>query len=323
MPEIRTMVDMLPAFKRYLTSERGYSVYTIRNYLTALARLTGLLEQHLTSTPLAQVWQVCETQDIEHLVMTLAAQSLSPRSIALHLSASRAYLDFLILQTLRSTNPAKLVKAPKMQQPLPKHMDVDSVFQLLQASPQLEPLAIRDLAMMELFYSSGLRLAELARLNMRDVDLSQAWVKVLGKGNKERLLPIGRVAKQQLQAWLSVRAQFNQHACDALFLSRLGRRIAHSTIQQRLRQWGMAQGLSQRVHPHKLRHSFATHFLESSGNLRAVQVLLGHANLSTTQVYTNLDFAHLAKVYDQAHPRAKLSSPKDINHEATDPETQD
>lgn len=320
------MVDVIQAFKRYLISEKGYSAYTIRNYLTSLERLTSLLEQNLTVTPPEQVWQVCDTQDIEHLVMMLAAQSLSPRSIALHLSAARAWLDFLILRALRSSNPAKSVKAPKMQQPLPKHMDVDSVFKLLQASPQPEPLAIRDLAMMELFYSSGLRLAELARLNVGDVDFQQALVKVLGKGNKERLLPIGRIARQQLRTWLSVRDHFNQHASEALFLSRIGRRIAHSTIQQRLRQWGTQQGLSQRVHPHKLRHSFATHFLESSGNLRAVQALLGHQNLSTTQVYTNLDFAHLAKVYDQAHPRAKLKSPDipesiqtEIMYEATDP----
>jgi integrase/recombinase XerC len=181
---------------------------------------------------------------------------------------------------------------------------VDQISRLL-AMDDKDPLALRDLAIMELLYSSGLRLAELTQLNLDDVDLRDAMARVTGKGNKTRVVPVGSQALAILRRWLHLRASLAQEGERALFVSRNGKRLGPRSIQQRLRQWGMKQGLTGRVHPHRLRHSFASHLLESSGDLRAVQELLGHANISTTQVYTHLDYQHLARVYDQAHPRAR------------------
>jgi integrase/recombinase XerC len=198
-------------------------------------------------------------------------------------------------------NPALGISAPKRPQRLPKTLDVDMIKQLLEFEGD-EPIDIRDRAMMELFYSSGLRLAELADLNVSDLDLNDALVTVTGKGNKTRTLPIGRIAITALRRWLTSRDSLPPD--QALFLGQRGKRLGHRAIQQRLRFRATQQGLPAHVHPHMLRHSFASHLLESSSDLRGVQELLGHANLSTTQVYTHLDFQHLAQVYDKAHPRA-------------------
>ena len=207
-------------------------------------------------------------------------------------------------QRLVQVNPFSGTTAPKAEKKLPKSLSVDQV-SLLVAVEAHDPIAIRDRAMMELFYSSGLRLSELVDLNLQQIDLEQGSVRVLGKGRKERDIPVGSLAVAAIKAWLPVRSELASSDESALFLSSRGKRISARTVQQRIQHWARRQGLDTGVHPHMLRHSFATHVLESSGELRAVQELLGHANISTTQVYTHLDFQHLAEVYDKAHPRAK------------------
>lgn len=200
-------------------------------------------------------------------------------------------------------NPAKGIATPKAPRHLPKNIDVDDVNRLLDIDLN-DPLAVRDRAMLEVMYGAGLRLSELVNLDIKHLDLESGEVWVMGKGSKERRLPIGRNAVSWIEHWLDLRGLFGSEE-DALFLSKLGKRISARNVQKRFAEWGIKQGLNSHVHPHKLRHSFATHMLESSGDLRGVQELLGHANLSTTQIYTHLDFQHLASVYDAAHPRAK------------------
>ncbi|MCL1141094.1 tyrosine recombinase XerC [Shewanella gaetbuli] len=290
--------DWLGLFQQYLTSERQLSPHTTRNYLFELKRVSELLGE---SQPLFQA----NRSSLQAVLAKLHRQGLSPRSISLSLSAQKQFYEFLLRQGVIEVNPASSLTAPKQNKPLPKNMDVDSISHLLDIDSN-DPLSIRDKAIMELFYSSGLRLAELAGLNCNDIQFDNAEVKVTGKGNKQRIVPIGNMAINALKAWLSCREQLPTVAAgDALFVSNQGKRLSHRSIQARMKKWGQEQALSVTVHPHKLRHSFATHMLESSADLRAVQELLGHANLSTTQVYTSLDFQHLAKVYDGAHPRAK------------------
>lgn len=211
--------------------------------------------------------------------------------------------DWLVSQNELKANPAKGVSAPKAPRHLPKNIDVDDMNRLLDIDIN-DPLAVRDRAMLEVMYGAGLRLSELVGLDIKHLDLESGEVWVMGKGSKERRLPIGRNAVAWIEHWLDLRDLFGSED-DALFLSKLGKRISARNVQKRFAEWGIKQGLNNHVHPHKLRHSFATHMLESSGDLRGVQELLGHANLSTTQIYTHLDFQHLASVYDAAHPRAK------------------
>lgn len=200
------------------------------------------------------------------------------------------------------------MSAPKQNRHLPKNIDAEQVQQLLNNDSK-EPIDIRDRAILELLYSSGLRLSELQSLNLNSINTRVREVRVMGKGNKERIVPFGRYASHAIQQWLKVRILFNPKD-EALFVSQLGNRLTHRAIQQRLEVWGIKQGLSSHLNPHKLRHSFATHMLEASSDLRAVQELLGHSNLSTTQIYTHLNFQHLAEVYDSAHPRAKRKNRK-------------
>ena len=307
-------MTLLEKFRSYLTTEKYYSPKTVENYLRELTRAELILSHDAQDEKCQRSfsWLTLTPEQIKFVVMTLKKKNLSARSIALALSSIRSFCEFLIGIELMDSNPARLIKAPKQEKPLPKHLDVDSVFQLLQTKEQEsdDVLSIRDHAMMELFYSSGLRLAELASLDLMNLDLEQQQVRVLGKGSKERVLPVGKKAKEQLQRWLKVRPELANHEEVAVFVSQRGSRIAHSTIQQRLQHWGRQHALDNSIHPHKLRHSFATHLLEASGNLRAVQELLGHANLSTTQVYTHLDFSYLSQVYDNAHPRPRLTQKK-------------
>lgn len=229
---------------------------------------------------------------------------MATRSLHRKLAAIRSFFDFLTRRGKLTQNPASAVRAPKLARSLPRLLDVDQVGGLLAAEAD-DGLEERDLAMWELFYSSGLRLSELVKLNLKDVDREQAWVLVReGKGRKSRYVPLGRYANEALGRWLAVRPLFAAAGADALFVSRRGSRIAARTVQVRLKRWQAHKGGDQPVHPHMLRHSFASHVLESGGDLRAVQEMLGHANLSTTQIYTHLDFQRLAAVYDQAHPRA-------------------
>jgi integrase/recombinase XerC len=235
---------------------------------------------------------------------------LMPRSLHRKLAAIRSFFDFLTRRGEVAQNPARSVRAPKLAHSLPRLLDVDQVSGLLGA-PAVDELEERDLAMWELFYSSGLRLSELVKLDLKDVDRAQGWVLVReGKGRKSRYVPLGRYANEAIGRWLTRRAAYVAEGEAALFVSRRGWRIAARTVQTRLKRWQLHKAGDQPVHPHMLRHSFASHVLESGGDLRAVQEMLGHANLSTTQIYTHLDFQRLAAVYDQAHPRARKGSDK-------------
>lgn len=293
-----TMVPdpLLLKFLAYLQFERAYSVQTLTTY-----------QQQLQAVWLSQTdpdWlQLTERQLQQHILS--CRQSLKPKSLALRLAALRSFYRYLQQQGHRSDNPTLYLKVPKTAKPLPKNLDVDEMARLLDIDEPDDDLAVRDAAILELFYSSGLRLDELISANLADINWSEQQIRVRGKGNKTRVLPIGSLAQKALQRWLQRRPAFIGDEPDALFLSKHKRRISARHVRQRVELWARRQGLSQHVHPHMLRHSFASHLLESSGDLRAVQELLGHANLSTTQVYTHLDFQHLAKVYDAAHPRAK------------------
>ncbi len=294
-------VALIQQFQRYLQSERHYSPHTVRNYLFELSRIQRLLEH---ATP----WQQLSTEQLQAVLSRLHRKGLSARSIALTLSAMKQFYRFLQREELVINDPSVTLTAPKQAKPLPKNLDADSIHHLMEIDTD-SAIAVRDKAIMELFYSSGIRLAELSALDQSSFDDDLTQVRVLGKGNKTRIVPVGKMAREAISHWLRLRNNIN---CEdnALFVTHQGRRLAHRSIQARINKWGQQQGVSAKVHPHKLRHSFATHMLESSADLRAVQELLGHANLSTTQVYTSLDFQHLAKVYDGAHPRAKRTKEK-------------
>ena len=286
--------DYLAALKH----QRRLAPATLENYRRALALL---LELH--KEPLAKL----EPVQVRRAVAVLHSKGLSPRTLALILSAWRGWFRWLARHRGFRTNPVLGIRAPKAARPLPKALTVEATQRLLDSGEQKSPAALRDRAMFELLYSSGLRLAELVALEVGDgrLDLRQGEVTVTGKGAKTRTVPIGAKAREALHAWLAVRAQVARPAQKALFVGARGARIAPAVVGARLAAWARKRGLAERVHPHMLRHSFATHMLQSSQDLRAVQELLGHASISTTQVYTHLDFQALAKVYDAAHPRAR------------------
>ncbi|GAA0856410.1 tyrosine recombinase XerC [Aliiglaciecola litoralis] len=286
----------LDKFIGFLQYERNLSPKTLENYRRQLATVCEQLELNN--------WQELTSVQVKKALSHARRQNLAPRSIAMRLSALRTFCHFLVGQDVLESNPAKTVQTPKIGKPLPKHLNVDEINQLMEMD-QDSPLAVRDRAMMELTYGCGLRLAELAGLNLQDV-MSNGQIRVIGKGRKERILPVGKTALLWLKKWLKQRVLLSPPMNEkAVFVSMHKRRISHRQIAKRMQLWAKYQQLDKKVNPHKLRHSYATHMLESSGDLRAVQELLGHANLSTTQVYTHLDFQHLAKVYDSAHPRAK------------------
>ncbi len=248
-------------------------------------------------------WQQVTPADVRNWLAELRKQNYAPASISRMLSSLRSFFRYLQHEGMLVNNPAQGIRPPRGEKRLPKTLDVDRAGQLLDQLPAETPEQLRDRAMLELFYSSGPRLAELAGLDVPDLDLPAGLVRVLGKGNKERMLPVGSRARVALQDWLDVRGQLAKEPL-ALFVGLRGARINPSVIRQVLARIGQTE-LGQHLHPHMLRHSFASHMLESSQDLRAVQELLGHANISTTQIYTHLDFQHLAQVYDQAHPRAR------------------
>jgi len=290
------------AFLRYLKVERQLSPLTQINYqrqLQALIELAHSLD--------LQQWSQLNAAKVRMLVARSkrAGDGLNSASLALRFSALRSFLDWQVGQGLLVANAAKGISTPRVARHLPKNIDVDDVSRLLDIDMN-DPLAVRDRAMMEVMYGAGLRLSELTGLDCKHVDMDSGEAWVMGKGSKERKLPLGRTAVTWLEHWLLLRDLFGPED-DALFLSNQGKRISVRNVQKRFAEWGVKQGISSHIHPHKLRHSFATHMLESSGDLRAVQELLGHANLTTTQIYTHLDFQHLANVYDAAHPRAKRS----------------
>jgi len=287
-------------FVLHLEQERRMSIHTVSAYQRDLNRCIVFMEEHDLS-----MWNVMKTKQVRLFIAQLNRGGLSGRSIQRHLSSLRSFYRYLIREEKVLTNPAQVVQAPKAGKRLPSTLDVDQVSGLLDHVDQESFIGCRDKAMMELFYSSGLRLAELARLDCRDIDLADKLVYVTGKGNKARVLPIGGQALKAIQLWLETRDKEGLFEAVALFITKQGGRLGVRSIQQRLKYWGKKQGISDHVHPHRLRHAFASHMLEATGDLRAVQELLGHADISTTQVYTHVDFQHLAKVYDGAHPRAK------------------
>ncbi|GMQ84189.1 MAG: tyrosine recombinase XerC [Gammaproteobacteria bacterium] len=291
----------LTEFECHLRDERQLSPHTLSNYRRDLLSVSRFCDEQGISR-----WRELHPQQVRAFSAQLHRQGLGGRSIQRKLSALRSFCRHLIRQGVLNHNPAQDIRAPKTPHRLPHSLDVDRIQSLLDNKTD-NWLAQRDLAMMELMYSSGLRLAELVGLDLQQLDLRQGEARVLGKGRKTRIVPIGRKAVGVLRAWLTTRAIHCAEDESALFINRTGTRLGPRSVQQRMHRWALQQGLDSRLHPHALRHSFATHILESSGDLRAVQELLGHANLSTTQVYTHLDFQHLAQVYDKAHPRARKS----------------
>ncbi|MGC1459693.1 MAG: tyrosine recombinase XerC [Steroidobacteraceae bacterium] len=292
-------LDELARFRQYLTRERRLSGHTDSGYardLAALVRFCG--QQGITD------WAALEHDQVRLFAARSHAAGLAPRSVQRRLSAVRSFLNFLIREGLLKRNCAVEVRAPKGAKRLPGTLDADSMARLLEI-PGRDALAVRDRALMELLYSSGLRLAELVGLDLHDLNVADRTVRVLGKGSKTRVLPVGRKALAALAAWLRMRGGLAKEDSQAVFVGVTGRRLGARAIQKRVEFWGLRQGLPMHVHPHLFRHSFASHLLESSGELRAVQELLGHADISTTQVYTHLDFQHLARIYDATHPRAR------------------
>ncbi|MFA0441587.1 tyrosine recombinase XerC [Vibrio sp. 10N.286.49.C2] len=295
----RSLQNPLERFYEYLRSEKGLSLHTQRNYRQQLETMScHLFEMGVTE------WTQVDAGWVRQLAGKGMREGMKASSIATRLSSLRSFFDFLILRGMLSANPAKGVSAPRKQRPLPKNLDVDEMAQLLEVNED-DPLAVRDRAIMEIMYGAGLRLAELVGIDVKHLNMSSGEIRVIGKGDKERKVPFSGQAVEWAKKWLKLRGDIAQSGEPALFVSKLGTRISHRSVQKRMAEWGQKQALASHVSPHKLRHSFATHMLESSNNLRAVQELLGHENISTTQIYTHLDFQHLAQAYDQAHPRAK------------------
>ncbi len=284
----------------FITSLSGGSPHTQAAYRRDLRKFARDCARSLDVVAL-------DTQLLRTYLAGLHRQGVASRSIARALSALRTYFDFLCARQRTPHNPTHGLRAPKGARRLPKLLDVEQASQLMQGVPE-GPLAIRDLAMWELIYSCGLRVSELVAIDLDSLDLAAREIRILGKGRKTRVVPVGRHAARAVMAWLPIRAMTAKPGLEALFLSRQGGRLTTRQVQLRLKAWALKQGLENTLHPHMLRHSFASHLLESSGDLRAVQELLGHSSIRTTQVYTHLDFQHLAKVYDQAHPRARRRS---------------
>ncbi len=292
----------LAAFLDYLHYERRLSARTLAGYRRDLSDFLGWLADNGIDEP-ARI----DSQHVRNYAAYRHRRGLAPKSLQRHLSAIRAWFRYLLREGRITANPADGVRAPKVERRLPHTLDVDQLGRLLELDGDA-PLDRRDRAIMELFYSSGLRLAELVGLNTADTLTADDLLEITGKGGKTRRVPVGRLAREAIHAWLAVRPQLAGAGETALFVSQRGTRLSARSVEARLRQRAIEQGMPRHVHPHMLRHSFASHLLESSGDLRAVQDLLGHADISTTQIYTHLDFQHLAEVYDQAHPRAKRKS---------------
>ena len=299
--------DDLQRFFSFLQSERRYSIHTVSAYRRDIAHFLKCCSLDETRDI---SWDEIKQADIRRCVAMLHRQGLSGKSLQRWLSTIRSLYKFLCRFKRATNNPAIGVPAPKAAKRLPDTLNADEINQLLNNSvvdrnTNDNKLCIRDNAMMELMYACGLRLSELSGLNLQDIDWQQQTIQVTGKGQKQRRLPFGRKARAAMKNWLQYRALEAKETESALFVSSRGTRMCNSSIQKRLKKMALTQGINTNVYPHMLRHSFASHILESSKDLRAVQELLGHANLSTTQVYTHLDFQHLAGVYDDAHPRAR------------------
>ncbi|RFF29539.1 tyrosine recombinase XerC [Wenzhouxiangella sediminis] len=296
------MESAVTAFLDHAADEAGLSPATIDAYRRDLERFAAWCGEHDV-----EEIETLSTADVRSFAAGEHRRGLSPRSVQRRLSGLRRFFRYLRRERVIAGDPSQGVRAPKVRRKLPEVLDIDQVLALLNI-PEEDELATRDRAMLELFYASGLRVSELAGLTWDRLDLSEGLVRVLGKGRRERVVPVGRHAVRALERWRGIHASTAGTDQAGIFTSLKGRPLGVRAIQKRVAYWSQRQGLDQNVHPHQLRHSFASHILESSGDLRAVQELLGHANLTTTQIYTHLDFQHLAKVYDETHPRAKKKS---------------
>ena len=295
-------MNPVDTYLQHLAAERRLSPHTVAAYQRDLANLIRLV----ANKPLAEL----SVTDIRGAIVKLRGQNLSAPSVARQLSSWRGFYTFACRRLGYASNPCSGLRAPKAAKALPQVLSPDACTQLLDTQPAAsdDALQTRDRAMFELFYSSGLRLSELTGLDLNDVNLQSGETQVTGKGRKTRIVPVGHQALAALAAWLPHRATLARDSTVALFISQRGTRLTPRSVQLRLNRWALQAGLNQHVHPHMLRHAFATHVLQSSSDLRAVQEMLGHASISTTQVYTHLDWQHLAKAYDQAHPRARKKS---------------
>jgi integrase/recombinase XerC len=291
-------VDFLSEYLEFLNFERGLSPLTRENYARDITQLIKLADK-LELNSLQNI-------HIRRFIASLHSKGLGGKSLARMLSSWRGFFTFLVNRKGFTQNPVIGLRAPKSPKSLPHALSIEQASKLVDISDN-DVLAVRDHAILELFYSSGLRLSELVNLDIDAMDFSEGTVIVTGKGNKTRIVPMGAHAMEAMQKWLQIRANYakNDTASKAVFIGLQGRRVGARNLQLRLKEWSIKQGINSSVHPHMLRHSFATHVLQSSGDLRAVQEMLGHANIGTTQVYTHLDFQHLSETYDKAHPRAR------------------
>jgi integrase/recombinase XerC len=289
--------DWINRYLHHLQTERRLSDNTIKHYRRDLFELRAWCQDNDVSC-----WSQLDTRQVRHYAAQAHRRGLSGRSVQRRLSALRSFFNYLLREQAVTANPGLDVHAPRTERHLPDTLNVDDVTQLLGLTDR-EPLTLRDVAMLELLYSSGLRLGELVSVNTGDVDFNEQVVRITGKGAKTRVVPVGTRAVRALQDWLAVRTAIKGES--AMFTGRGGRRLSTRAVQQRVKLHARKRGTPGSLHPHTLRHSFASHLLESSGDLRAVQEMLGHADISTTQIYTHLDFQHLAQVYDAAHPRAR------------------
>jgi integrase/recombinase XerC len=286
----------------HISFERRLSKLTIENYrrdIIDLARFSATQENAI---------EQLSSNDIRRFLISLHSKGMTPRAIARMLSGWRGYYKFLIKQNITTNNPCIGVRAPKAEKPLPMVLSPDEAIRLVSFKDET-PEGIRDRAAFELLYSCGLRIAELISLNLDSINHHSGEIRVTGKGNKTRIIPVGKPALAAVARWLNYRLAMPAIDKDALFLGRTGARITAGVFQRRIKLWAVKQGIAIDVHPHMLRHSFASHMLQSSQNLRAVQEMMGHASIASTQVYTHLDFQHLSKIYDQSHPRAKKIKP--------------
>lgn len=294
-------------FLSYLESVKQYSAHTLISYKRDLQKLSeNIANQGMEN------WSAVKEHDLRTFVNSERRRGLSPRSIQRLLSSCRSFFEYLMIEGQIKLSPAQSISSPKLAQLLPKAMDADLVQRLLDFKPQ-GALEVRDKALAELLYSSGLRLSEICKLDLQDLDIKERTCRVTGKGNKTRIVPVGKKAIQAMRDWFIYRSELiesKETSTDAIFLNNKGMRISSRSVQLRLERLCLQRGIPG-INPHMLRHSFASHVLESSGDLRAVQEMLGHSDIGTTQIYTKLDFQHLSKVYDKAHPRAKKGAKND------------
>ena len=291
-------LELLEEYKKFISFEKRLSPSSIQSYLRDINELLKLNKN--------KEFHSYRIEDIRKNIAILHSKGLGGKSLSRVISSWRGLFNFLIHKYKFEQNPTLGIKPPKSEKLLPQTLSVDQTIKLVDIKDD-SFLGLRDHAILELFYSSGLRLSELVNLNQNDINFDDGTISVIGKGNKERIVPVGSHASKAIKKWLGLRVKISNLTAEnkILFLSQNAKKLTPRAIQYRLKFWAIKQGVPENIHPHLLRHSFASHLLQSSQDLRAVQELLGHANISTTQIYTHLDFQHLSKIYDKAHPRAK------------------